>query len=151
MAAQNLLERRVTFLVGKALPEPSDSGRNEWGVLWFKWVSPCAEVKSLCLSVSGREVVLSCDVTHTHIGASNIHQERLTNRGLKQRIAVDAVREAQRFFRGQIAVACEVTADGSMGASSWCPIAKLPSLLEDVKRISDRDWRAWTWIGEAKV
>jgi hypothetical protein len=142
-----VLEERVLQLLA-ALP-PAESGRNEWGVLWFKWPAPIAALDALWLSVKAREVTLSCRVAHVHFSKTRYLPDTLTNRKLKERIARDAVKEAERFLRGEIAVAAECTNDGSLGASMWCPAGQLAGALQRVAEVlGERRHNAWTWRGE---
>jgi hypothetical protein len=142
-----VLEERVLRLLA-ALP-PAESGRNESGVLWFKWPAPTAALDALWLGVKAREVTLSCRIAHVHFSRSRYFPDLLTNRKLKDRIARDAVKEAERFLRGEIAVAAECTDDGSLGASMWCPTSQLPGALQRLSEVlGNRRHRAWTWLGE---
>jgi hypothetical protein len=123
-------------------------GRNSWGVLWFKWNSPCPDIEALWLSVTAREVVLSCKVSHSHFSKSTYHGERLTNLHLKRRIATEAVKEAARFLHSEIAVATEIKDDGSLGSSMWCRANQLPEALEHSRQVfGPSEHSAWVWSG----
>lgn len=142
-----VLEQRVLRHLA-SLPA-AESGRNDSGVLWFKWPAPIAALDALWLSVSTREVTLSCRIAHVHFSRSRYFPKRLTNRKLKGRIARDAVKEAERFFRGQIVVAAECTENGSPGSSMWCPASQLPAALARLSEVlGGSRHNAWTWHGE---
>lgn len=143
------LERFVLHQL-RALPV-ADSGRNQMGVLWFKWISPCPEIEALWLSVTQHEVVLSCKVAHYHFSRCAYQREKLTNLWLKRRIARDSVMEAARFLLSEIAVATEITDDDSLGSSMWCQANQLPAALEYSRQIlGPSKHRAWVWSGEIK-
>jgi hypothetical protein len=146
-SSANILERLVVQMIG-ALPA-AETGRNSWGVLWFKWSSPCPEIEALWLSVTPREVVLSCKVGHSHFSSSRYRTEKITNLRLKRRIARDACKEAARFLRNEIAVAIELKDDGSHGSSMWCHSRELPAALEHSRNILGlAKYQAWVWSGE---
>jgi hypothetical protein len=147
--ATTYLERRVSGLLSE-LPK-SETGRNSYGTLWFKWSAPSAELEALWLSVVPGEVVLSCRVAHTHFSRTQYLPKKFTNRQLKRRIARDAVNEAARFLRGEIAVAAEFDQHGVMGSSMWCLKDSLPgALAHSTKLFGPRKYRAWSWSGEVE-
>jgi hypothetical protein len=145
-ATASTLERLVSQRLS-ALPS-AETGRNSWGILWFKWASPCPEIEALWLSVTPREVVLSCKVGHSHFSRSTYHHEKLTNLRLKRRIAKEAVKEATRFLRSEIAVGTEVKDDASQGSSMWCRASQLSAALEHSRNVlGPAQHRAWVWSG----
>ena len=147
MKAPTCALERLVFQRLSTIPA-TETGRNSWGVLWFRWTSPCAEIEALWLSVTSNEVVLSCKVGHTHFSRSNYHREKLTNLRLKRRISKDAVKEAMCFLRSEIAVAAEFKSDGSQVTSIWCNKRQLSAVLEHSRQVlGPAQHRAWVWSG----
>ena len=139
-----ILERLVARAV-ESLPA-AETGRNSWGVRWFRWASPCEEIEALWLSVTAQEVVLSCRLAHTHFSRDRYHRERLTNLRLKRRIARDAIQEARRFMSGRVAVV--IDAGGTSGSSMWCPLDQLLGAMEHSRQVfGGTPQRAWVWSG----
>jgi len=140
--AHSAIERLVSRHVSN-LPA-AESGRNSWGGLWFKWVSPCPEIEALWLSVRQGEVVLSCKVSHIHFSRSRYAKEKPTNLRLKRLIAQDAVKEAGRFLRGETAVLAQIATSGAVISSAWCAKSAVPKLIHTF----GKPVYAWQWPGQ---
>lgn len=127
----------------------ADTGRNSYGVLWFKWLAPCAELEALWLSVSRRELVLSCKLAHTHFSRARYFPKKLTNLKLKRRIAREAVAEASRFLRGEIVVVVERNEDGAVGSAMWCRKNQVPDAIAQSQSMvgASKTYEAWSWSG----
>ena len=140
--ARTAIERLVAGQVS-GLPA-AESGRNAWGVLWFKWASPCPEIEALWLSVRQNEVVLSCKVAHLHLSRSRYLKEKLTNLRLKRRVASDAIKEARRFLQGETAVVVQLAQSGEVISSSWCARSTVPEQMATFSK----PVHAWQWSGQ---
>jgi hypothetical protein len=152
---QTALERLVTGKIAAHLPHPDQIGRTALGDhLFFEWRCACPEIGALWLTVSARnEIILSCEITHTHFSRSCYIRENLTNLQRKRRIARDAVREAQRFLQGEIAATITYATDGTIHSYGWCPTAQLTSTLQHELKVFDEGItrRAWTWLGKVSA
>jgi len=138
------LERLLAFHLAPL--RPTQSGRNEWGVLWFEWQSKTDAVGPLFAYVSSRDVTLSCGPAHTHFDVNLGSYRALTNRVAKKSVAREAAKEVARFLRDEIAVVTDIEAGGASFSSAWCHVSKLDDLLGQVgsESNSERQCRAWS-------
>jgi hypothetical protein len=152
---QSALERLVTAKIAAHLPRPDQIGRTLLGDhLFFEWCCACPEIGALWLTVyAHNEIILSCEITHTHFSRSCYIRENLTNLQRKRRIARDAVREARRFLQEEIAATISYAPDGTIHSHGWCPTAKLTSTMEYARKVFGEGLtdRAWTCHGEVTV
>lgn len=128
--------------------------RNAYGVLFYQWGSPCEAIEALWVSVTRREIVLSCQISHKHISRSSYsRKEKISNLDLKRRIVRDAIQETSRFLDGKIAATISYNADGSQHSSGWCKRDALPSAVAHSKQVFGPEItkRAWVWSGEVSV
>ena len=146
------LERLVTNKIAAHLPSPDQIGRTPLGNhLFFEWRCACPDIGALWLTVSARdEIILSCEIAHEHFSRSRYLREKLTNLQRKRRIARDAVQEARRFLRDEIAATITYAPDGSIHSYGWCPTAQLASSHQYERKAFGEGItrRAWTWQGE---
>jgi len=142
-AIEHFVRRHVSVL------PVAETGRNSWGVLWFKWPAPCAELEALWLSVTPREVALSCKLAHTHFSSTRYLPKKLTNLQLKRHIAREAVAEAGRFLRGEIAVAVERNEEGTVSSAMWCHKRQLLDAIAQSRSVfgTSKKYDAWAWSG----
>jgi len=149
------LERLVTNKITAHLPSPDQIGRTPLGNhLFFEWRCACPEIGALWLTVyAHNEIILSCEITHTHFSCSRYIREKLTNLQRKRRIARDAVQEARRFLRDEIAATITYAADGTIHSYGWCPTAKLASTVAYARKVFGEGLtdRAWTCHGEVST
>lgn len=146
MRARSFLLRLVAHHVA-ALP-PSERGRNEYGVSWFKWSSPCPQIEALWLYVRPTEVTLSTKHFHRHFDLlpHNYPLRCSSNRRRKLAAARLAAREAAAFMRGERAVILDANAPGQ---ASSCRLSQLSETLEYWKQNATKpvDLQAWAWSG----
>lgn len=150
-----ILERLVANKIAKYLPCPDQIGRTPQGDhLFFEWRCTCPKIGALWLTVSARnEIILSCEIAHTHFSRSCYIHEKLTNLQHKRRIARDSVREAWRFMQGEIAATISYAADGTIHSYGWCPTAQLASSRQYARNVFGEGitHRAWTWQKEVTI
>ena len=128
--------------------------RNKYGVLYFKWISPCKELEALWVSVTAFEIVLSCAIAHSHIARTSYSfKEKITNLKTKRRIVRDAVRQVSLFLDSQIAATITYDEHGKKHSSGWCPRKQLASSLEYTRKVFGHGMteRAWVWSGEVEI
>lgn len=128
--------------------------RNSYGVLYFKWVSPCQELEALWVSVASSEIVLSCAIAHTHIARTSYSfKEKITNLKTKRRIVRDGIRNVSQFLDSKIAATITFDEHGKKHCSGWCQREQLASSLEYTRKVFGNGMteRAWVWSGEVKV
>jgi hypothetical protein len=143
---ERLVSQKITAL------RPSETGRNSWGVLWFKWLCPNPDIDEVWLSVTPREAVLSCKLAHIHFDRIRYRDLRLTNRKMKRCIAKNAVREAARFLRDDVVVIVETNERQIPGTALWCRRSQLESTLAELRNSSDssKNYTALAWFGAVK-
>jgi len=144
-----LTERMFLRGVGEVVPSPSDVARNSYGILNFKWDSPCLEVEALWVSVTPREITLGCKISHTHFSRTSYLRESLTNLALKRRIVRDSLLEVSKFLDGEI-VASILYRDGKPLGSGWWKKSQLASAIAHSRKVFGVTIteRAWDWNGE---
>jgi hypothetical protein len=150
-----LTERLFLHAATSKLPlHQAEMHRNSYGVLYFKWVSPCPELEALWVSVTPSEIILSCAIAHSHISRENYFGlEKVTNRENKRRIVRDGIKQTSRFLDGQTAATITYDEHGNKHSSGWCPTAQLASSLDYTREIfgSGMTEKAWIWSGEVKI
>jgi hypothetical protein len=145
----SLTERLFLRGVGKVAPSPSEVARNSYGILNFKWDSPCLEVEALWVSITPREITLSCKISHTHFSRTSYLRESLTNLALKRLIVRDSLIEVSKFLDGEI-VASISYRDGEPLGRGWWKKSQLPSAIAHSRKVFGVavTERAWDWNGE---
>jgi hypothetical protein len=130
--------------------------RNSYGVLYFQWISPCPEIAALWVSVTPKEVVLSCAISHRHISMQHYslrRSKKMPNIVAKRRTVRDAIREVALFLNSKIAATITYDETGAKHSSGWCPKDQLTSSFEYTKKVfgPEMTQRAWVWSGEVNV
>ncbi|WP_139237346.1 hypothetical protein [Polaromonas sp. YR568] len=150
---RSITERLAAKAVSRLSRMPTEFGRSNYGVLYFKWQSPCPEIDALWVSVQPTEVTLSCRISHTHFSATRYHHESLTRLKLKRRIVHDGFREVSRFLDGEVAATISYDAQGKVHSYGWCDKSQLHSSMEYLRKVfgADMSERAWNWDGEVNV
>lgn len=150
---RSVTERFAAKAVSGLSRAPTESARNNSGVLYFKWQSPCPEIEALWVSIQPAEVTLSCKISHTHFSATRYHSGSLTRLRLKRRIVRDAFREVSRFLDGEIAVTISYDGQGKVHSYGWGDRSQLPFSVESLRRVFgvEMSERAWNWNGEINV
>ena len=145
-ASPFFLERLVAHHLA-ALP-PAEVGRNEHGISWFKWSSPCPQIEALWLYVGPREVTLSTKHFHQHFDLLAHHHPRrcASKRQRKLAAARQAVREAAAFMRGERVVVLDAD---SPGQASCCRLSQLSETIARWKKLATAqvNLQAWAWSG----
>ena len=141
-----LVERLVQHYL-KALP-PSEVGRSAYGVPWFRWRSPCAEVEALWLYVKSNEVTLSTKHFHQHFELlpHRFHPLCRSKLQRKRAIARQAVREAAAIIRGERAVLLDANTPGQ---AACCRLSQLAEAVARWKQGANGPvaLKAWSWSG----
>lgn len=148
-----LLHERLAANAVDALPQPpTEIGRSSYGVLYFKWESPCPDIEALWVSITSREVTLSCRISHTHFSVTH-YRRRLTWRKLKYRIVRDGFNEAARFLAGEIAATISYNGEGKPHSYGWSEGSRLAESVEHLRKVfgPEMKQRAWVWNGEVNA
>jgi hypothetical protein len=148
-----VLHERLAVNAVAALPQPpTEVGRSSNGVLYFKWESPCPDIEALWVSISSREVTLSCRISHTHFSVTS-YRPRLTWRKLKYRIVQDGFNEAARFLDGEVATTISYDGEGKPHSYGWAERKRLAESLEYLREVfgPEMTQRAWDWNGEVNA
>jgi hypothetical protein len=144
--ATSLVERLVRHHLS-SLP-PAEVGRSTYGVPWFRWRSPCAEIEALWLYVKANEVMLSTKHFHRHFELLPHRCPPLarSKRQRKRAIAREAAREAAAFIRGERAVVLDANAPNQAGC---CRISRLAETVAHWKQVAKGPvaLTAWAWSG----
>jgi hypothetical protein len=152
---KNIIERLFIQKAEELLPVAlAEINRNKFGILCYKWISPCPEIEALWVSICPKEIVLSCKISHNHIARTDyIRQKRITNIDLKRRIVRDGIREVSLFLQGQIAATIAYDENGNQHGSGWCNRNQLASGLEHMQKVfgSGMTQCAWVWSGEVNL
>jgi hypothetical protein len=125
--------------------------RDESGKLFITWLSPCVEIGRFTIAIRSREIMLGCEISHTHFDITRyLSRVRITNMGLKRRIIRDSIEEAALFLQGGIAASISYDATGKRHGSGWCRVEQLAHSLAYTRKIfgSGMSMRAWGWSGE---
>jgi hypothetical protein len=97
--------------------------RDESGKLFITWLSPCVEIGRFTIAIRSREIMLGCEISHTHFDITRyLSRVRITNMGLKRRIIRDSIEEAALFLQGGIAASISYDATGKRHGSGWCRV-----------------------------
>ncbi len=149
---QLLHERLAANAVADLSQPPTEIGRSSYGVLYFKWGSPCPDIEALWVSITAREVTLSCKISHTHFSVTH-YRRGLTWRKLKYRIVRDGFNEAARFLSGEIAATITYNGDGKPHSYGWSERSRLAESLEYLRNVfgPEMTQRGWIWNGEVNV
>lgn len=149
-----LTERLFLHSAMSKLPlQEAEIGRNQYGVLYLKWISPCEELEALWVSVTSSEIVLSCAIAHSHITRVDYLRERLTKLKAKRRIVRDGIKKVSRFLDSQTAATITYDEHGKEHSFGWCSREDLASSLEYTREVFGEGMtkRAWVWSGEVKI
>jgi hypothetical protein len=152
---KNTIERLFIQKAAKLLPiADAEIARNDYGILYYKWTSPCPEIGALWVSLCRYEIVLSWKKSHTHIARSSYpSREKITNIALKRRIVLDAIRKSAAFLRGEIAVTITYDEHGKQFSSGSCRTDQIASSLAHTRQVFGPHMtkRAWNWFGELEI
>lgn len=151
---QNTVERLFMHRAAKRLPVANaEVTRNDYGILCYKWTSPCPEIGALWVSLCRYEIVLSCEVSHDHIGRTRYLPKELSSIALKRRIVHDAIREISLLLRGGIAAIITYDEHGKQFSSGSCRTDQIASSLAYTRQVFGPHMteRAWNWFGELEI
>ncbi|WP_143707499.1 hypothetical protein [Uliginosibacterium sp. TH139] len=152
---KNITERLFMQKAITHLPvSEAEIDRNSYGILYYKWISPCPDIEALWVSVKPNEIVLSCRITHQHISRSHYsYQEKISNIELKRRIVRDSIREASLFLQGEIAATIYYDEKVMEHSYGLCKLSQLASNFQYYKEVfgPKMTQRSWAWFGEVNA
>lgn len=128
-------------------------GRNDWGILYYRWSSPSAALGDLWVSVKEHEITLSTNISHTHVASVDFRQENLTQEEISRRIVDEGVSKAAAVMRGEIAFTETFNGNGKKHSSGSCHTENLEESLRYTRQMFGQEMtkRAFTWFGEVST
>lgn len=151
---QNPIEEHFVDAANSMLSTTAlETGRNESGILYYRWFSPSPAIHALSVYVKESEVMLSTKISHTHVNSSDFGEEHLTKEDMSRRVAQEGVAKAAAIMRGEIAFTETFDGRGNKVSSGLCRTDKLAEGLSYTRQVfgDEMTKRAFTWFGEIAV
>lgn len=151
---QNMTEEQFFAAAKIMLPEIDlEIGRNEWGTLYYRWLSPSPMLGALSVYVKDGEVQLSTKISHAHVDGHDFGGENLADEEISQRIVQTGVAKAAAIMRSEIAFTETFDGHGNKFSSGVCETRHLAESLRYTRQVFGQEMteRAYIWQGEIAI
>jgi hypothetical protein len=141
-------EQRFVDALRRAGVKDFKVSRHDDDTLLVSIASPCTEIGGLNAYVRRDEVMLSCNMTHTH----------LTERAVRQNGAGDLTQLASRkiadLLADRIAISKETAPNGHVISTGWCPVDAMGQVTPEYAALIAKQYGGpsrteyWFWSGK---